>query len=101
MAPQSEEVRMKRWTMTIQDFRHMLEVEQEFKCPITGYELTPQTITIAHKTPLKKGGKHILANVHLIHSAVAKLAKEHTLEELLAISQDIVRQMKIGSLNDK
>jgi hypothetical protein len=45
---------MKQWVMSTQDFRTLLETEQDFRCALTGLELTPETVTIAHKTPLRK-----------------------------------------------
>jgi hypothetical protein len=85
---------MKKWTMTTKDFHHLLEVEQEFRCALTGLDLTPDTVTIVHKIPMKKGGKHVLANVHLVHKSIAKLAKDHTLDELLVISQAVVKHLR-------
>lgn len=44
--------------------------KQQFRCALTGWELTPETATADHIVPLDKGGKHSLENIQIIHQRV-------------------------------
>lgn len=90
---------MKQWIMSTQDFRTLLETEQDFRCALTGFDLTPETVAIAHKIPLKKGGKHIRSNVYLVHESVARIVREHSADEVLAICQAVVACAAKGKTN--
>ncbi len=90
---------MKQWVMSTQDFRTLLETEQDFRCALTGFELTPETVTIAHRTPLKKGGKHIRSNVYLVHESVAKLVRDHSADEVLAICRAVISYTAKENMN--
>lgn len=81
---------MSRWRMGTQDFLHLLEVEQDYRCALTGWELTPDNVAIVDKVR----GIRSLANTALVHQDVEKLVKEHGFERSLAISRAIVEHSR-------
>ena len=82
---------MSQWKMNSADFKRLLEDVQDYRCAITGLPLLPENVEIAFKTPLSRGGNIALSNVHLVHSSVIKLAREHTIQEIRAIAKAIVK----------
>lgn len=63
---------MSTWRMGTKDFMHLLEIEQDYRCPLTGYELTPEKFAIVDKVK----GLRSLANTALVHQDVEKLVKD-------------------------
>lgn len=82
---------MSKWRMNSQDFWHLLEVEQDYKCRLTGWDLTPATTMITHKIPLAKKGKHVRSNVSLVHRSIVQLARELTEAEIVALAAAVIR----------
>jgi len=81
---------VKKWKMSSSDFYHLLTVEQNFRCQLTGRELRPQNTSVIHKIPRSKGGRHAPSNVQLVRSEVAALARIHTVEEIYQLCQEIL-----------
>ncbi len=44
--------------------------QQDFRCALTGRDLTPDTASIDHRQPLSRGGEHCVTNVQVVHSEV-------------------------------
>lgn len=65
--------------------------EQNYKCALTGRELSPQTAALDHKVPLSSGGDNTLANVQVVHKDAnqAKSAMSH--DAFIAICREVVR----------
>ena len=82
---------MSKWRMTSKDFYHLLEVEQDYKCRLTGWELNPATTMITHKTPLVKKGKHIRSNVSLVHRSIVQLSRELTEAEIVELAAAVIK----------
>ena len=77
---------MSSWRMTTKDFLHVLEVEQDYRCALTGWELTPDNFAIVDKVK----GIRALANTALVHQDVEKLVKDHGLEKAIEVCRAVV-----------
>lgn len=82
---------MSKWRMTTADFKHLLEVEQNYMCALTGWDLIPATLMFTHKVPLNQGGKHILANTSLVHRKIVQLTRELSENEIIEMAAAVIR----------
>ncbi len=62
---------------------------QNYRCAISGRELTPETASLDHKIPLSKGGDHSLANIWIVHVHVNSAKGTMTIEEFVAMCKDV------------
>lgn len=83
-------------TNTTEKFRfrtehfYQLLDSQQYRCPITGRELTPQNTVAEHRQPLRKGGMHELANIILVDQEVSKLKRYMNDDEVVRLAADII-----------
>lgn len=80
---------MKIWKMKSSDFYEILE-SQNYRCNVTGWDLTPGNTRIAHILPIKHGGKHTRSNVQVVHASIANLVREVEPDDLLNICRAVV-----------
>lgn len=78
-----------RFVFRAAHFYALLE-QQEYRCALTGRELTPENTSAEHIIPLRKGGKHELANIFLVDDAVAKLKRYYSDEEVILLAHELV-----------
>lgn len=90
---------MSNWKMKAKDFYQILNEEQNGRCSYTGWELTPENTRIAHKVPLKYGGKHEYDNVELIHSSIANLARDLPRDEVIQLCKTVVNNLEKSNAN--
>lgn len=64
---------------------------QNYKCYLTGRELTPENVNGAHVLPLIKGGKHSIENCCLVVSEVKHLKRYETTKDLVELAADIIK----------
>lgn len=64
---------------------------QEYRCAISGRELTPATATLDHIVPLGRGGKHCIDNVWVVHGQVNAAKGTMLMDEFVALCQDVAR----------
>ena len=66
-------------TVTAKMIMAMIE-RQQFRCALSGRELTPETASLDHIQPLPRGGAHDLSNVwivdHQVNAAKGTLTKD-------------------------
>lgn len=87
-----------RYVFRAQDFYKLLE-EQDYKCPYSGRELTPNNCIAEHRVPLRRKGKHEASNIVLVDNAVGYLKRHLTDEELHALVRDISQNLTIKNKN--
>lgn len=63
--------------------------EQEFRCAISGRELTPETASLDHIVPLARGGEHSLANVWIVDHQVNIAKSTMTLDEFVSLCRQV------------
>ena len=71
---------------------------QDYKCALTGEQLTPETATLDHIVPLSQGGEHCIANIWAVTDDVNRLKGVLAMERLVELCTKVVgRHGKIGS----
>lgn len=80
---------MSTWRMGTRDFMHLLEVEQDYRCPLTGYELTPHNFAIVDKVK----GLRSLANTALVHQGVEKMVKDLGFDQAIEVCKAVVKNV--------
>ena len=63
---------------------------QDFKCALTARSLTPQSASLDHIVPISRGGKHELANLQILDSAVNRAKGTMTDEEFVSLCQEVI-----------
>ncbi len=62
---------------------------QKFRCALSGRELTPETASLDHVTPLSRGGSHELSNLCVVDYQINTAKGTMTVEEFLAMCRDV------------
>lgn len=63
---------------------------QDYKCALSGKELTPQNAAIDHIVPLSKGGSHYVSNAQILLADVNSAKGQMTNDEFIAMCRSIV-----------
>lgn len=64
--------------------------EQEYKCALSGFPLTPENCAVDHKTPLARGGEHSIDNIQLVTEEINAAKGQMTCEEFVAMCRAVV-----------
>ena len=80
---------MTDWKMRAADFYTLLDAQQ-CRCNLTGKMLTPENTSIAHKLPLKFGGKHELSNIQLVCEEISYLARSLPIDQIVNLALSII-----------
>ena len=73
----------------ILDLRETLD-KQNYRCPLTGDQLTPENCMMDHIVPLCRGGSHSKDNARLTTSEVNKAKGGLLDEEFIALCRKVV-----------
>ena len=57
---------------TAKRIRRMIEM-QDFRCAMTGIDLTPDDANLDHIVPVAAGGKHVMGNVQIVHKTINQM----------------------------
>ena len=71
--------------------------QQEFRCALSGRELTIENCCLDHIIPVEKGGEHTMSNVQLIREEVNGAKGNMTVEEFKAMCRDVTVQTGRGT----
>jgi hypothetical protein len=63
---------------------------QDYKCALTGEDLTPQTASLDHKTPRSMGGENTIDNVWFVLDAVNKAKGTMSTEQFIDLCRKVV-----------
>ena len=74
--------------MTKNLLMEMLE-RQEFRCAISGRDLTPETASIDHIMPLARGGAHCPTNAQIVHVDINQAKRNMTNEEFVQMCCEV------------
>ena len=80
-------------TVTAKAILNLVE-RQNYRCAISGRELTPQTASLDHILPLARGGEHGIHNLWAVHHQINTAKGTMTLDEFVAMCRDVVRHQK-------
>lgn len=67
--------------------------EQEYKCALSGVELTPKDAALDHKMPLARGGSHTIDNAQVLHADVNRAKGSLTNDEFIAMCRRVALHM--------
>jgi hypothetical protein len=59
--------------------------QQNYRCALSGWELTPDTAQIDHKDPVSKGGKTEISNLQWLHEKINRMKGAMTMDEFLKV----------------
>lgn len=79
----------KPYKFAAKDFYAMLD-RQNYRCALSGRELTPENTDAEHIIPLDQGGTHTLENIYLIVREAARLKRHLTEKEMIRLCFDIL-----------
>jgi hypothetical protein len=65
--------------------------DQDYRCALSGRELTPQTAALDHIVPIRDGGEHALENVQVLDNQVNRAKGSLTTAEFIRLCRDVVR----------
>lgn len=78
-----------QWKMRTADFYQLLK-NQDYRCALSGEDLTPESTCLARKVPLQNGGHHEFTNTYLVHRSVHPLTKHCSQAEIFELCQKII-----------
>lgn len=78
------------YKLTAKDFYALLD-KQQYRCRLSGRELTPENTDGEHILPLEFGGQHQLQNICLIVRNAARLKRHLTEEAVVELCYDILK----------
>ncbi len=73
----------------VSELREILE-EQEYKCALTGTELTPENTAFDHKTPLGQGGSSEKENLHAVTKQANISKSDMSMQEFIDICAKVI-----------
>lgn len=76
-------------TVTGKQIMELIETQQ-YRCALSGRELTPETASLDHVIPLSRGGKHDISNLQVLDHQVNAAKGTMTMEEFTAMCGDVV-----------
>ncbi len=62
---------------------------QDYRCALTGRELTPQTASLDHKVPLSNGGTNELENVWIVHHKANTAKGTLSTQEFIELCREV------------
>lgn len=64
---------------------HLLDLieHQDYKCALSGLELTPDTASVDHVVPVGRGGSHAKENLQVLHREINRMKGMLTNEEFV------------------
>lgn len=68
----------------------MLE-RQNYRCAISGRELTPESAQLDHIQPIAKGGDHSMSNLWIVETSANRAKNTMTYEDFVALCRDVVQ----------
>lgn len=75
--------------LTAPEIRRLLK-SQEYRCALTGRELTPQTASIDHRQPLARGGSLASSNVQIVHIEANAAKGNLPLDDFVQLCREVV-----------
>lgn len=80
-------------TVSTDNVLRLLEYQQ-YRCALTGRELTPDTAALDHIIPIRCNGEHVIENTQVLHKEVNRSKGSLTNEEFKQMCVEIVEHMK-------
>jgi 5-methylcytosine-specific restriction endonuclease McrA len=78
---------------TASKLKAMIE-KQDYKCALSGVDLTPETASVDHITPISQGGLHVMGNIQILHTQVNSAKHSMTQNEFIQMCKRVVSMCK-------
>lgn len=78
--------------VTAKKLRQLIDF-QNYRCALTGDELTPETASVDHKIPISKGGTNVMENVQVLHSEVNRMKGSMSTLEFILLCRKIIKHV--------
>ena len=75
--------------VTIQQLLSLVE-GQGYRCAMTGRPLTPETASVDHIIPCRRGGKRAIENIQIVHKDVNRAKGTMEIGEFVSLCRDVV-----------
>jgi hypothetical protein len=85
--------------VSTENIMRLLEYQQ-YRCALTGRELSPETASLDHIIPIRLGGAHAMENVQVLHKDVNRAKGSFTNEAFIDMCREVValwRKLRPGS----
>lgn len=88
----AEDVRRSSAAKTSVGHRSLLEQieRQSYRCALSGEELTPETASLDHCTPISRGGGHDISNIQIVMQQINSAKGSMTTEEFVDMCRRVV-----------
>jgi hypothetical protein len=99
--PIHSETKTKRPTGVIKQSSVLQLLEwQQYRCAMTGRELTPETASLDHIVPVRSGGEHRIENAQVLHRDVNKAKTTMTRDEFIQLCREVVQYADFSLTED-
>jgi hypothetical protein len=65
--------------------------KQEYRCELSGMEITPDNATLDHKVPISKGGEHVEGNLAWVHAEINRMKGQLPLDEFVSLCRKVAQ----------
>lgn len=89
---QSTKISRPTGKVTAKKLRQLIDF-QNYRCALTGDELTPETASVDHKIPISKGGTNVMENVQVLHSEVNRMKGSMSTLEFILLCRKIIKHV--------
>jgi 5-methylcytosine-specific restriction endonuclease McrA len=72
----------------------LLECHQ-YRCAMTGRPLMPNTASLDHIVPVRRGGEHVIENAQVLHKDVNRAKTTMTNEEFIQLCREVVAHAEL------
>lgn len=87
----------KKGKITAKSLVELIE-KQNFRCALSGVELTPDTASIDHKIPISRGGLNDISNLWILEANINRAKNTMTVEEFIQMCRDVTEFHRSSSL---
>ena len=70
---------------------------QDYRCALTGRELTPEMAALDHIVPIRRDGEHAIENTQVLHKDVNRAKGSLTSEEFIGMCREVVQWSTTGA----
>jgi len=74
---------------------------QDYRCALTGRPLTPETASLDHIVPVRRGGEHLIENTQVLHKEVNRTKNSLTRDEFIQLCREVVAHAESINPNQK
>ncbi len=66
---------------------------QDYRCALTGRQLSPEEASLDHIVPVRDGGEHVIENTQILHRDINRAKSILSNEEFIEMCRDVVSHL--------